>query len=280
MRIRAFSVAIAFAIAAPSMALAESPQCSAAAEEGQQLRASGRWLAAREKYLQCSASTCPTVVKNDCARSAADVLDALPTIVVDARDLTGKGVSKVRVFSDDALIASELDGRAIPIDPGPHKLRFEVEGQAPVHQEVLAKENTKDRRIVVTFGDPWTSKPATRPSRGHTIFPWILVGAGTINVAVGAVLVATAPALPPGCDAETNQCTVMPGERVTSESFAERRNEAGRHASQPVAGAMVMGMGAAVIVGGLIWHFLEPTAPKTTTAARIRFTPSGLAGTF
>lgn len=87
MRIRGLrAVVAALVIAESPNALADAQQCSAAAEDGQQLRASGRLIGARAKFLACAATTCPSVVKADCARWASEVLEAIPTVVIDARD--------------------------------------------------------------------------------------------------------------------------------------------------------------------------------------------------
>jgi hypothetical protein len=279
----------ALVVTSPGAAFAQTAaQCTSSAEEGQQLRASGHLLTAREKFLTCSAQSCPAVVKSDCARWASEVLEAVPTIVVDARDASGKDLTKVKVFSDDAMIANGLDGRGIPIDPGPHKLRFEIEGQAPVTEEILAKENVKGRRVAITFGGSGASgAPMTTPSvdekpREHSVWPWIVVGAGAATVAVGVVFFVTTPALPPECDADSRTCNRLKdaaGSSVeTEEQYQQRQSDAGRHVTQPVMGAMIMAVGGALIIGGLIWHFLEPTGPKS--AAKIRFGPTGLAGTF
>lgn len=112
-----------------------------------------------------------------------------------------------------------------------------------------------------------TQPPATESS-GHTVYPWILVGAGVVTTAVGVVLLLTTPSLPPGCDEKTKECTLLPGETKQSDAYVKRRDEAGRSVNQPVAGAIVTAAGGALIVGGLVWYFLEPTGPKETAQSK------------
>jgi len=85
------------------------------------------------------------------------------------------------------------------------------------------------------------------------------------------VLIATTPSLPPGCDQNTKECTLLPGETKKDQSYIDRRDEAGRHVNQPVIGGVITGVGGAIIVGGLVWHFLEPTGSKD--AAKTKVTP-------
>lgn len=104
--------------------------------------------------------------------------------------------------------------------------------------------------------------------RGHTPYPWVVVGVGGAAVAAGLAVALTAPDRPASCDPVTNSC-VKP----------EDTDTAARSKNQPVIGYAILGGGAALVAGGLLWHFLEPTGPKA--AARTRVTPTvtpGFAG--
>lgn len=117
--------------------------------------------------------------------------------------------------------------------------------------------------------------PADSPSeeRGHTPYPWILVGAGAVALAVGIPIVLTAPKRPDNCNPDTQECTRQPGQ--SDDDLREDRERAARAKDMPVIGATVAGIGGALVIGGLLWHFLEPTGAKKE-AARIRpiVTPS------
>jgi hypothetical protein len=120
---------------------------------------------------------------------------------------------------------------------------------------------------------PPSAAPTAPPAevREHTIPPWIVVGAGGVAVIAGIVVVATAPSAPAGCDASSETCTKVPGE--TPAAFSKRQEEAGRAKNQPVYGGIVIGGGAALVVGGLLWHFLEPTGPVEKASAKPKLTP-------
>jgi tetratricopeptide (TPR) repeat protein len=111
----------------------------------------------------------------------------------------------------------------------------------------------------VTAPPATTAPPPPPPAevREHTIPPWILVGVGGAAVIVGAVVVATAPSLPAGCDADSGRCAPIAGE--SPDDFDKRKNDAGASRDQPKYGIVTMVGGGVLVAGGLLWHFLEPT---------------------
>ena len=164
------------------------------------------------------------------------------------------------------------------------------------------KEGEKARVISVQFtGDPVATKPVAPPAgtvvlpppavgdepppppraSEHTVYPWVLVGVGAAVVLTGIVVIATAPSLPQNCDSTSKQCMRMEGQ--SDASFAEHQDQAQASESRPVVGGVILATGAAVVAGGLLWHFLEPTAPKKATAWHLApftgaFTPGGATG--
>lgn len=105
-----------------------------------------------------------------------------------------------------------------------------------------------------------TAQPATAEPREHTIYPWVMVGTGAVIVVVGSVFLATTPDLPANCDLDKKTCTRQPNE--SDQDFADRQAQAGRARQQPLFSSVAIAGGGALVVGGLIWHFLEPTGPK------------------
>jgi hypothetical protein len=95
----------------------------------------------------------------------------------------------------------------------------------------------------------------------HTIYPWIVAGVGLAAVAVGVVLIATTPSLPSNCKTASNDCSQLPNE--TKDQLQSDRNQAGASQQQPTYGLIVIVSGGVLVAGGLIWHFLEPTGPKS-----------------
>jgi hypothetical protein len=77
-----------------------------------------------------------------------EVEAAIPSVVVRAKDAHGEDAVDVKVFCDGALLATQLDGRARPVNPGAHTFRFEIEGVAPFDRKVVVGEGEKNRLVV------------------------------------------------------------------------------------------------------------------------------------
>ena len=112
----------------------------------------------------------------------------------------------------------------------------------------------------------------TAEPRGHSPYPWIVVGVGGAAVAAGLVLALTAPDRPSNCDPVTNSCAQVPGRDASEDSSTAARSK-----NQPVIGWAVLGGGAALVAGGLLWHFLEPTGPRSSARVTPTVAP-GFAG--
>lgn len=261
------------ALARPARAV-DVQACLAASENGQRARASGKLRLAHEQFLSCSNDGCPSVVRQDCAQWNVEVTRQMPTMVFGARDKQRRDLFDVVVTMDGEPILRKLDGKSVDVDPGKHTFKFDSPGFSPVTETILVKEGERARLLEVVFepkapaGKPAGADapaPVVEHGGGHTIYPWLLVGAGGAAVVTGLVIALTAPDRPAGCDEASKTCVRAPGQ--SAEDFAQVQEDAGRADSQPTLGFVVMGAGAAVAAGGLVWHFLEPTRP--TTAYRV-----------
>jgi hypothetical protein len=258
-------------------ASADMQACLGASERGQRARTAGRLREARDQFLVCGGEACPAMVRRDCAQWQSEIIAMLPSVVFGAKDKQGRDLFDVTVSMDGETLLKKLDGKSVNVDPGPHTFKFEVAGAPAVIERALVKEGEKTRVITVSFVESGgaatstdggaTSSPepdhTVRPAPsggGHTVFPWIVVGAGVATVITGVVVLALSPALPAGCNAVTKTCT-----RDASESaadFAARQEDAGRSEAQPTEGFIIGAIGLGVVAGGLLWHFLEPSAPS------------------
>lgn len=114
---------------------------------------------------------------------------------------------------------------------------------------------------------PPTAAPPTEV-REHTIAPWIVVGVGGAAIITGVILLIAAPKLPDGC-AENPSDGIGKCPPDKSLSTAELAT------NLPRAGIITMLAGTAVVGGGLLWHFLEPTGPVTASGViKPRLTPA------
>jgi hypothetical protein len=130
--------------------------CVAAYEEAQQLRKDGKLTSSRARLLVCAQDSCPAVVRKDCTVWLAEVEQATPTVVLAARSPSGQDAVDVTVSLDGKPLAKRLDGKALPLDPGPHTFRFELpSAQVPAREEtILLHEGERNRQVLADFQPP------------------------------------------------------------------------------------------------------------------------------
>ncbi|HEU4537188.1 MAG TPA: hypothetical protein VFS00_23875 [Polyangiaceae bacterium] len=134
--------------------------CVDAYEAGQQLRNVGKLIESRERLLVCSNDECPTAVRGDCATWLSEVESNLPSVVVEARLPSGRETADVVVAVDGLVVARNLDGRALAVNPGVHTFRFESATEGKVEQQVIVRQGEKNRKIVAQFGNAPAAAPA------------------------------------------------------------------------------------------------------------------------
>lgn len=170
-------------------------ECLSASERGQQERNEGYWKRARGSFESCARDVCPKEVRQDCHGWLTEVAARMPSLVFRARDRAGNDLRDVRVWIDDHLEMEQLDGRAIPVDPGPRRLRLE-RGKARVSVDVVVVETEKVRLVEVTLDDP-PAPPASSapprpldgaPARSIPTATLVLGGVGALGVAGFAYL--------------------------------------------------------------------------------------------
>ena len=159
----AFAAVLAAALPARAADVVEA--CAAASEEAQARRDRGELREARKLLLTCAAEACPAVVRKDCAAWLEDVEARQPSIVLRVRDAAGQDRADVRVSIDGVEAVSSLDGRALAVDPGSRKLRFEAEGAPAVEQTVLVREREQGRVIDVVLAPAKPEAPASGGAR-------------------------------------------------------------------------------------------------------------------
>jgi hypothetical protein len=181
----------AMSAAEPARADSAPAACIDAHEQAQRNMQDGHLRAAREKLLVCSRETCPKVAQTDCAAWMRDVARDMPSVVVIAKDGAGHDTEQVRVIVDGEKLADTLDGRAMPLDPGPHAFRFEAEGRV-LEQKVLLGAGEQNRRVLADFTTtapvtgppaPPESPPATEGSRSPPVASYVLGGIAVLGVA-------------------------------------------------------------------------------------------------
>jgi len=181
-------------LAAPDDALAT---CSAAFSAGPNLIKEGKLLAARSKLSFCMSDACPRSMRPLCAQDLARLDERIPTIVFVAKGARGEDLLDVRVLEATRVVAAALDGKAIALDPGPHRFRFERAGSQPLELSVIVREGEKMRAIEGILQDVGPSaapagqdsvpsngvaNSASPPSAGARPIPWTVYAAGGVTL--------------------------------------------------------------------------------------------------
>jgi hypothetical protein len=178
-------------------------QCIAASDQAQAEVHAGHLSAARESLLACARESCPLPVRQVCEKWLDDVQASASTIVVRVTDAAGHDVSDVRVLVDGIVKATELDGRALAIDPGPHLLRIEPRAGSAVEDRLVIAESQKNRIVTETL----TSAPAIARApivrRRLGVVSWMLGGVGVAGLAGFGVMTAVGSNAYSTCESST-----------------------------------------------------------------------------
>jgi hypothetical protein len=198
MWLAALPVAIAI-LAFSGGAFADDKQdCIAASEAGQDKKLGGRLREAREQLLICARDVCPALLRQDCTQWLTEIISALPSVVVGARDWQGHDLVDVTVSVDGTVVTKKLDGKPIALDPGAHTFHYEIaSGAPPVDEQLLIRQGERNRTLTVTFAPPPGATPispaeepppAPLPARRRSFLTYVFGGVGLAAIGAGAGL--------------------------------------------------------------------------------------------
>jgi hypothetical protein len=194
---RFFSLLMMAWVASSGLGVARADEqpltCAQAYESAQEEKATGRLKAAIEHLKTCIDLSCAQFIREDCVRWMDQAESALPTVVFSVRE-DGEDVTDVEILCDHKPLTRTLDGKAIPVDPGPRDFSFTVPGLAPMTRQVLIREGERNRIINVEFSRPiaplsptanaTTTLPDEPNVRPRTrALPYALAGVGALGVA-------------------------------------------------------------------------------------------------
>ncbi|HEX4627933.1 MAG TPA: hypothetical protein VH137_04005 [Gemmatimonadales bacterium] len=235
---------------------------------GQDQRDGGRLTLARQTFLTCAQSACPTLVQADCARFGEELDRIVPTVSFAARDTSGGDLPDALVYVDDQPTPVRLDdGKSYDLDPGRHTVRFVYDGRETKVSVVLS-QGEKGRNVIATFGDgagvSRSTQQASAPAAAEARLPagpLFVVGLGAAAAIAGGVLVvAGLKEVPSSCSLGSRQCVAPPADPSISDA----------HRGVTLANfGLGLGVGgAAVLAGGTIWYIMQPARIPTKELGR------------
>jgi hypothetical protein len=153
-------------------AAATESECTSAGAAAEQLRSTGDLFGARVRLGACLVTGCSTQVREACARQLAAVVAAMPAVVLEAKDQASNNLSAVRVTLDGAPVLDRLDGAAILVNPGEHRVAFEAAGFRRAEATFVALEPQKKVRVVVFLDSaPSSVSPSSAASDRLLVSP-------------------------------------------------------------------------------------------------------------
>ena len=282
------SVAMADGPAAPSGPAAppappappDKAACLTASNKAQELRDAHKLIEARDQLRICAQQVCPAIVSRDCLTWLDAVEQSMPSVVVSAKDPSGRDLFDVKVTADGQPLTAKLAGDAVPMNPGPHAFHFEAADGSVLDQQVLVREGLKNQNIAVVLGTaaPAPAPPGASPSAPPDATPaaggggipwrtvgWITGGVGVAGLALGTVFGVMAMSDKNGahCDA-SGACD--PG-KLSDANSAATISTVGF-----IAGGVLLAGGAALVLFGPSGNAPEAT-PAPSTGATLKLAP-------
>jgi len=197
--LRAWPLASLCLVTLARPALAADPtkdECITDNENGQRLQKDGKLREAKEQLLICTASSCPKLVRDDCADRLRAVDAAQPSLVLEVKDGAGAPLTAVTVTIDGAPLADHLDGTALVVDPGEHKLAFQSPGMVPLEKTIVVQAGEKNHHEAIALSAvppvvppaPPAPPPAPPPPPAAPPVPaYVALGVGGAGLVVGVL---------------------------------------------------------------------------------------------
>jgi hypothetical protein len=177
----ALALGLAIGACASPATADDKAECISAAESAQNERLASKLLDAQAHLRTCARDVCPKIVRDDCQKWQPQIDQSLPTIVLRAHDPKRNALTEVTVSIDGAPVASRLDDRPIPVDPGSHSVRFARTGSPLVEQTIVVATGEKGRPVEVQlFIAAAREQPSPAARRPIPVGVFVLGGVGVL----------------------------------------------------------------------------------------------------
>jgi hypothetical protein len=134
-----------------SSAFPEDQACLSALRGAEASEQAGRLRAAKERLFLCGQPLCPRAIRHQCALRYTQIDADIPSVVLVVQDNSGTPQSDIQVAVDGEPLASHLDGRALPMDPGLHRFTFSKSGEVIARQSVMIAQGQRNRLVAVSW---------------------------------------------------------------------------------------------------------------------------------
>jgi hypothetical protein len=108
-------------------------------------------------------------VRRKCAARYTQLDADIPSVIPIVTDESGSARSDVQVTMDGEVLASELDGRPLSVDPGLHAFEFATDGGVLATRKVMIVQGERNRPITIEGGSP--DKRGAKRSAAADVMP-------------------------------------------------------------------------------------------------------------
>lgn len=143
--------------------------CKRAYRLAQRAERDGQLFEAKAQLQRCGDPACGEFLEHQCTVGYARISADIPSIVPSVTDDAGDPVVAVNVWLDDVLVADQIDGMAIKLEPGLHVLAFETDADGIfARRKIVARQGERNRLIDVRLHAPGRHPREVTPAPAHT----------------------------------------------------------------------------------------------------------------
>ena len=142
--------------------------CLSTLRSAQEKQHAGRLVEASQLFTKCSNQACGGFLWQECASSHTRLHASLPSVVPVVLDEGSDPLVDIQVQIDGQLVASRLDGLAVPVDPGQHELSFSTAAGVFASKTITVIEGEHNRPVAVVWPPAPMSPNAKAPAKASS----------------------------------------------------------------------------------------------------------------
>ena len=155
----------------------------------------GKLLESRVALRQCAAEACPALLQRDCVGWLDQIEPQIPSLTFRVT-VDGQSRTDAQIFIDGELSHEPSVGKAVDLDPGPHRVRVVVGDLPAFEDQVMLSEGERYRMVPVALTSP--PRPPPPPPEKHRPVPlatYVLGGVALAGAVSGGIFTASSMSL-------------------------------------------------------------------------------------
>jgi hypothetical protein len=140
--------------------------CAVTYRTAVEIELAGHLREAKETYWACAKPACGVLIRNQCSARFTQLESDIPSVVPLVTDEAGRDRIDVQVTMDKEILTNRVDGRALPVDPGPHEFSVIAEGAILARRKVMILQGQRNRPITLAINQSERGKKAPLVTTG------------------------------------------------------------------------------------------------------------------